>query len=73
MKSIFKKVIFIISAMILAFAICLPCSAQESEQSEGSPKTVEFKFTAPRAIAAGSAVILFAASQIIIYKHTDKE
>lgn len=72
MKTVLKRFVFSTLAVLALCAFSLPCSAKDvSNTDKNSP--VEFKITVPRAIAAGGAVLLFTASQIIVFNNTDKE
>lgn len=73
MKSIVKRSVLIVAAAIALFAFSLPCFAGSDQKSGDKAVAAEFKVTAPRAVSAGVGVVLFATSEIAVYKHTDRE
>lgn len=77
MKTVFRKIIcffFAISIVVSSAVYSVSCSAEESTKEHTAEKqNQKFKITLPRIIAAGSATVLFTASQIIIKKRTSGE
>ena len=75
-----KKFLSIILALTFFFTFSFSCLCINEKETDSSAvsqnvqreEKPEFKVTLPRALWAGAAVIVFASSQIIIKKKTDK-
>ena len=77
MNPVYKKIIcfFFAASIVFSSAVCcVSCVAKESVTDKTTKEhNQQFKITVPRIIAAGSAIVLFTASQIIIQKKTSEE